>query len=71
MLAGVTDPVFVFQRINASGLAYPFTFQARNQTEFTGDFKYLDCTAFKVVDDQIEVISEGSWKILNEEKCTC
>ena len=39
MVAGVTDPVFVLQRVNASGLAYPFTFQARNQTEFTGDFE--------------------------------
>ena len=68
MLAGVTDPVLVLQRINARGLVYPFKFQATNQTEFTGDFMYLDCTALKVVDDQIEDISEGSWKILNEEK---
>ena len=39
MLTGVTDPVFVLQRVSASGLAYPFTFQARNQTEFTTDFE--------------------------------
>jgi hypothetical protein len=39
MLSGVTDPVFVLQRVNASGLAYPFTFQARNQTEFISDFE--------------------------------
>ena len=31
MLIGVTDPVFVLQRINTSG----YTYQARNQTEFT------------------------------------
>ena len=39
MLSGVTDPVFVLQRVNASGLSYPFTFEARDQTEFTGDFE--------------------------------
>ena len=39
MLSGVTDPVFVLQRVNAAGLSYPFTFQARDQTEFTGDFE--------------------------------
>ena len=30
MLGGVTDPLFVIQKIG-----HPFTFQARNQTEFT------------------------------------
>jgi hypothetical protein len=35
MLTGVMDPVFVLQRVGASTYAYPFTFQARNQTEFT------------------------------------
>ena len=30
MLSGVTDPLFVIQKVG-----YPFTFQARNQTEFT------------------------------------
>jgi hypothetical protein len=39
MLSGVTDAVFVLQRVNAAGLSYPITFQARNQTEFTGDFE--------------------------------
>ena len=33
MLSGVSDPLFVLQRIG-----YPFTFQARNQTEFTQTF---------------------------------
>lgn len=33
MLSGVTDPLFVLQRVG-----YPFTFQARNQTEFTQTF---------------------------------
>lgn len=35
MLSGVTDPLFVLQRIDAAGNKYPFTFVARNQTEFT------------------------------------
>jgi hypothetical protein len=35
MLSGVTDPIFVLQRIDANGISYPFTLQARNQTEFT------------------------------------
>ena len=35
MLSGVTDPVFVLKRIDNNGNAYPFTYQARNQTEFT------------------------------------
>jgi hypothetical protein len=35
MLAGVTDPLFVLKRIDNNGNAYPFTLQARNQTEFT------------------------------------
>ena len=39
MLTGVMDPVFVLQRVSASGFAYPFAFQARNQTEFTADFE--------------------------------
>ena len=30
MLTGVTDPLFVLQKVG-----HPFTFQARNQTEFT------------------------------------
>ena len=30
MLSGVTDPFFVLQKVG-----YPFTYQARNQTEFT------------------------------------
>jgi hypothetical protein len=33
MLSGVTDPVFVLQKVG-----YPFTYQARNQTEFTQTF---------------------------------
>jgi hypothetical protein len=32
MLSGVTDPIFVLQRIGANGVAYPFTLQARNQS---------------------------------------
>jgi hypothetical protein len=35
MLSGVTDPIFVLKRIDDAGNAYPFTLQARNQTEFT------------------------------------
>ena len=35
MLVGVTDPVFVLQRVDANGNRYPFTFRARDQTEFT------------------------------------
>ena len=27
------------RRVDASGLAYPFTFEARDQTEFTSDFE--------------------------------
>jgi hypothetical protein len=30
VLSGVTDPLFVIQKVG-----HPFTFQARNQTEFT------------------------------------
>jgi hypothetical protein len=37
MLTGVTDPIFVLQQIDANGNPYPFTLQARDQTEFTGD----------------------------------
>jgi hypothetical protein len=33
ILSGVTDPLFVLQKVG-----YPFTFQARNQTEFTQTF---------------------------------
>ena len=39
MLVGVTDPIFVLQRISTSGVSYPSTLQARDQTEFTGDFE--------------------------------
>jgi hypothetical protein len=35
MLSGVTDPIFVFKRIDNNANAYPFTLQARNQTGFT------------------------------------
>jgi hypothetical protein len=35
MLSGVTDPIFVLKQIDNNGLAYPFTLQARDQTEFT------------------------------------
>ena len=35
LLTGVTDPIFVLQRIDANGNSYPFKLQARNQTEFT------------------------------------
>ena len=35
MLSGVTDPIFVLKRIDNNGNAYPFTFKARDQTEFT------------------------------------
>jgi hypothetical protein len=31
MLSGVTDPIFVLQRIDANGIPYPFTLQARDQ----------------------------------------
>ncbi|CAN5377835.1 hypothetical protein BH18THE2_BH18THE2_25180 [soil metagenome] len=40
MLSGVTDPIFVLQRVDANGNAYPYTLQARDQTEFsTADFE--------------------------------
>jgi hypothetical protein len=39
MLSGVTDPTFVLQRIDANGNPYPFTLQARSQTEFQQDFE--------------------------------
>ena len=35
LLSGVTNPIFVLKKIASNGIAYPFTFQARNQTEFT------------------------------------
>jgi hypothetical protein len=38
MLSGVTDPTCVLQRVDANGNKCPFTFRARDQTEFTGDF---------------------------------
>jgi hypothetical protein len=40
MLSRVTDSIFVLKRIDNNGNAYPFTLQARNQTEFTtADFE--------------------------------
>jgi hypothetical protein len=39
MLSGVTNPIFVLQRVDANGVSYPFTLQARDETEFTGDFE--------------------------------
>jgi hypothetical protein len=42
MLSGVTNPVYVLKRIDNNGNAYPFTLQARDQTEFkTADFDLL------------------------------
>lgn len=38
MLSGVTNPIFVLKRVGTNGIAYPFTLQARNQTEFTQTF---------------------------------
>jgi len=35
MLSGVTDPIFVLKRVDNNGNPYPFTLQARDQTEFT------------------------------------
>jgi hypothetical protein len=35
MLSGVTNPIYVLKRIDNNGNAYPFTLQARDQTEFT------------------------------------
>jgi hypothetical protein len=39
ILTGVTDPVFVLKRIDdngtTDGIAYPFKYVARDQTEFT------------------------------------
>jgi hypothetical protein len=35
MLSGIDTPIFVLKRISANGIPYPFTLQARNQTEFT------------------------------------
>jgi hypothetical protein len=40
MLSGVTDPIFILQRIDANSNAYPFTLQARDKPEFsTADFE--------------------------------
>jgi hypothetical protein len=38
ILSGVTYPIFVLKKINSDGTPYPYTFQARDQTEFTGTF---------------------------------
>jgi hypothetical protein len=39
MLSGVTNLIYVLKRIDNNGNAYPFTLQARDQTEFkTADF---------------------------------
>jgi hypothetical protein len=35
MLSGVTATIFVLKRIDDNGNSYPFTLQARDQTEFT------------------------------------
>jgi hypothetical protein len=35
MLSGVTNPIFVLKKIESNGSPYPFTFRARDQTEFT------------------------------------
>jgi hypothetical protein len=35
MLSGVTNPIFVLKKVNSDGSPYPFTFQARDQTEFS------------------------------------
>jgi hypothetical protein len=35
MLSGVTNPIFVLKRVDNNGNVYPFTLQARDQTEFT------------------------------------
>jgi hypothetical protein len=38
-LSGVTNPIYVLKRVDNNGNAYPFTLQARDQTEFkTADF---------------------------------
>lgn len=39
MLSGVTNPIYVLKRIDNNGNAYPFTHQARDQTEFKADFE--------------------------------
>jgi hypothetical protein len=39
ILSGVTNPVFVLQRIDANTNPYQFTIQARNQTEFMANFE--------------------------------
>jgi hypothetical protein len=39
MLSGVTNPIYVLKRIDNNGNAYPFTYQARDQTEFKADFE--------------------------------
>jgi hypothetical protein len=38
MLSGVTNPIYALKRIDNNGNAYPFTLQARDQTEFKADF---------------------------------
>ena len=41
MLSGVTDPIFVLRRINASGYAHPFIFQARDRQSLQETLKLL------------------------------
>jgi hypothetical protein len=45
MLSGVTEPVFVLQRIDSNGDAYSYTLQARDQTEFTADLAGVSSVA--------------------------
>jgi hypothetical protein len=40
MLSGVTDAVFVLQRVDANGNSYPYTSQARDQTELLETLKH-------------------------------
>jgi hypothetical protein len=39
MLSGVTNPIYVLKRVDNNGNGYPFTLQARDQTEFKADFE--------------------------------
>jgi hypothetical protein len=48
MLSGETDQVFVLQRIDANNNRYPFTLQAGDQTEFTGDFETSGICCYQI-----------------------
>jgi hypothetical protein len=55
LLSGVTDPVFALQRIDAKGNPYPFTLQARSQTEFSSANFETTWSLLLVMPDQLHL----------------